>query len=137
MQLNKEIFETMYFAAAEASCELAQKYGPYSSYEGSPTSKGILQPDMWNVTPSGRWNWSELRERIAQYGMRNSLLLAPMPTASTAQIMGNNESTEPFTSNMYNRRVLAGEFTVINKVRPSCQLILGCRLISYVNDSIC
>lgn len=116
MKLNKDIFETMYYAAIEASCELAQKDGPYSSYAGSPMSKGIMQPDMWNIKPSDRWDWQKLRENVAKYGVRNSLLLAPMPTASTAQIMGNNESTEPFTSNMYNRRVLAGEFAVINKV---------------------
>ena len=113
--LNREIFETMYFACMEASCELAQKEGVYSSYEGSPVSKGILQPDMWGVTPSDRWDWAGLRAKIAEHGIRNSLLMAPMPTASTAQIMGNNESTEPFTSNMYNRRVLAGEFTIVNK----------------------
>jgi ribonucleoside-diphosphate reductase subunit M1 len=116
MQLNKDIFETMYFAAMEASSELAKLHGPYSTYEGSPVSKGILQPDMWGVTPSSRWDWAGLRAHIAEHGIRNSLLLAPMPTASTAQIMGNNESTEPFTSNMYNRRVLAGEFTIVNKV---------------------
>jgi ribonucleoside-diphosphate reductase subunit M1 len=115
MQLNKDIFETMYFAAMEASNELAQAQGPYSSYQGSPVSQGILQPDMWSVTPSNRWDWAGLREKIATHGVRNSLLMAPMPTASTAQIMGNNESTEPFTTNMYNRRVLAGEFTIVNK----------------------
>ncbi len=115
MQLNKDIFETMYFASLEASCEIAQVQGPYSTYEGCPVSKGILQHDMWGVSDSTRWDWAGLRAKIAQYGIRNSLLLAPMPTASTAQIMGNNESTEPFTSNMYNRRVLAGEFTVVNK----------------------
>ena len=115
MQLNKDIFETMYFASAEASCELAVKEGAYETYLGSPMSKGVMQPDMWGVVPSTRWDWAGLRAKIAQHGMRNSLLLAPMPTASTAQIMGNNESTEPFTSNMYNRRVLAGEFTVVNK----------------------
>ena len=115
-QLNKDIFETMYYAAVEASCELALKEGTYDTYAGSPASKGILQPDMWEGTTfSGRWDWSALRAKVAQHGLRNSLLLAPMPTASTAQIMGNNESTEPFTSNMYNRRVLAGEFTVVNK----------------------
>ena len=115
MQLNKDIFETMYFASMEASCEIAQKNGPYSSYEGSPVSKGVFQFDMWGVTPSTRWDWAGLKAKVAQHGVRNSLMLAPMPTASTAQILGNNESTEPFTSNMYNRRVLAGEFTVINK----------------------
>jgi ribonucleoside-diphosphate reductase alpha subunit len=115
VQLNKDIFETMYYGALESSCDLAAKNGAYSTYEGSPMSKGILQPDMWNVTPSDRWDWAALRAKVAQHGVRNSLMMAPMPTASTAQILGNNESTEPFTSNMYNRRVLAGEFTIVNK----------------------
>lgn len=115
VQLNKDIFETMYYGALESSCDLASKNGAYSTYEGSPMSKGILQPDMWNVTPSDRWDWAALRAKVAQHGVRNSLMMAPMPTASTAQILGNNESTEPFTSNMYNRRVLAGEFTIVNK----------------------
>lgn len=114
-QLNKDIFETIYYGACKASCELAEKDGPYESYEGSPASQGKLQFDLWDVTPSTRWDWAGLKAKVAQHGMRNSLLLAPMPTASTAQILGNNESTEPFTSNMYNRRVLAGEFTVVNK----------------------
>ena len=114
-QLNKDIFETIYFGACEASCELAEIDGAYESFQGSPASQGKLQFDLWGVTPSNRWDWAGLKEKIAQHGMRNSLLLAPMPTASTAQILGNNESTEPFTSNMYNRRVLAGEFTVVNK----------------------
>jgi ribonucleoside-diphosphate reductase alpha subunit len=114
-QLNKDIFETIYFAACTASCDLAERDGPYESWEGSPASKGQLQFDLWGVTPSSRWDWPTLKARIAKHGMRNSLLVAPMPTASTAQILGNNESTEPFTSNMYNRRVLAGEFTVVNK----------------------
>jgi ribonucleoside-diphosphate reductase alpha subunit len=114
-QLNKDIFETIYYGACSASCELAEQLGPYESYAGSPASQGRLQYDLWNVTPSDRWDWAALKERIAQHGLRNSLLVAPMPTASTAQILGNNESTEPFTSNMYNRRVLAGEFTVVNK----------------------
>ena len=114
-QLNKDIFETMYFAAVESSCELAEKEGVYSTYEGSPASQGKLQPDLWGVTPTDRWDWTALRAKVAKFGLRNSLLMAPMPTASTAQIMGNNESTEPFTSNMYNRRVLAGEFTIVNK----------------------
>ena len=114
-QLNKDIFETIYFGACTASCDLAERDGTYESYEGCPASQGKLQFDLWNVKPSDRWNWAGLKERIAQHGMRNSLLVAPMPTASTAQILGNNESTEPFTSNMYNRRVLAGDFTVVNK----------------------
>jgi ribonucleoside-diphosphate reductase subunit M1 len=115
-QLNKDIFETMYFGACEASMELAELEGHYVTYPGSPASKGQLQFDLWGVTPtSGKWDWAALKAKIATHGLRNSLLLAPMPTASTAQIMGNNESTEPFTSNMYNRRVLAGEFAVINK----------------------
>lgn len=113
--LNKDIFETIYFGACTASCELAKEEGAYETYEGSPASQGQLQYDMWGVTPSDRWDWAGLKENIAENGMRNSLLVAPMPTASTAQILGNNESTEPYTSNMYNRRVLAGEFTVVNK----------------------
>jgi len=113
--LNKDIFETIYFGACTSSCNSAKEEGPYETYEGSPASQGILQYDMWNVTPSDRWDWAGLKEDIAENGMRNSLLIAPMPTASTAQILGNNESTEPYTSNMYNRRVLAGEFTVVNK----------------------
>mmetsp|Transcript_25699 Transcript_25699/g.37899 ORF Transcript_25699/g.37899 Transcript_25699/m.37899 type:complete len:803 (-) Transcript_25699:135-2543(-) len=114
-KLNKDIFETIYFGACTASMELASKDGPYETYDGSPASKGELQFDLWGVTPSDRWDWADLKTKIMKHGMRNSLLLAPMPTASTAQILGNNESTEPFTSNMYNRRVLAGEFTVVNK----------------------
>ncbi|XP_054715256.1 ribonucleoside-diphosphate reductase large subunit-like [Uloborus diversus] len=114
-KLNKDIFETIYYAALEASCELAEKDGPYETYEGSPVSKGILQYDMWNVTPSDRWNWAELKEKISKHGVRNSLLLAPMPTASTAQILGNNESIEPYTSNIYTRRVLSGEFQIVNQ----------------------
>jgi len=114
-QLNKDIFETIYIAAADASCELAESLGTYETYEGSPASTGQLQFDMWGVKPSDRWDVAGLKARIAKFGLRNSLLLAPMPTASTAQILGNNESTEPFTSNMYNRRVLAGEFPVVNK----------------------
>lgn len=92
-----------------ASCELAETLGAYQSYPGSPLSKGVMQPDMWGVTPSAMWDWASLRARVAVHGARNSLLLAPMPTASTAQILGNNESIEPFTSNIYTRRVLAGE----------------------------
>ncbi|XP_052012014.1 ribonucleoside-diphosphate reductase large subunit [Apodemus sylvaticus] len=112
--LNKQIFETIYYGALEASCELAKEHGPYETYEGSPASKGILQYDMWNVTPTDLWDWKLLKEKIAKYGIRNSLLIAPMPTASTAQILGNNESIEPYTSNIYTRRVLSGEFQIVN-----------------------
>ncbi|MBA0607210.1 hypothetical protein Godav_019550 [Gossypium davidsonii] len=114
-QLNKDIFETIYYHALKASSSLAEKQGPYETYAGSPVSKGILQPDMWGVTPSGRWDWTALRDMIAKNGVRNSLLLAPMPTASTSQILGNNECFEPYTSNIYSRRVLSGEFVVVNK----------------------
>lgn len=114
-QLNKDIFETIYFASLSASCDIAKKDGAYDSYEGSPISQGILQHDMWGVEASTRWNWSELRSKIKESGVRNSLLMAPMPTASTSQILGNNECIEPFTSNLYTRRVLSGEFAVINK----------------------
>ncbi|KAJ8688326.1 hypothetical protein QAD02_024121 [Eretmocerus hayati] len=113
-KLNIQIFETLYYGALEASCELAGEKGPYSTYEGSPVSKGILQYDMWNVTPTNLWDWSALKTKIAKHGVRNSLLLAPMPTASTAQILGNNESIEPYTSNIYTRRVLSGEFQIVN-----------------------
>ena len=115
MKLNREIFETMYYASVSSSIDLAEKEGSYSSYEGSPMSKGIFQFDMWGVKPSERYNWEELRQRMMKHGIRNSLLLSLMPTASSASILGNNESFEPFTSNVYNRRVLAGEFCVINK----------------------
>ena len=115
-QLNKDIFETIYFAAMEASMELAKVEGPYSTWEGSPISKGIFQFDMWNVTPSsGNWDWEKLRKQVVEHGVRNSLLVAPMPTASTSQILGNNECFEPYTSNIYARRVLSGEFAVVNK----------------------
>lgn len=113
-ELNIQLFETMYYGALEASCELAEKYGPYETYEGSPVSQGILQYDMWGVTPTSLWDWAALKEKISKHGVRNSLLLAPMPTASTAQILGNNESFEPYTSNIYTRRVLSGEFQVVN-----------------------
>jgi ribonucleoside-diphosphate reductase subunit M1 len=113
-QLNKDIFETIYFGALEASCELAEKLGPYETYPGSPVSQGILQYDMWNVTPSSRWNWEGLKAKIARFGVYNSLLLAPMPTASTSQILGFNECFEPYTSNIYVRRVLSGEFQIVN-----------------------
>ena len=113
--LNREIFETIYFASMSASKDLAIKEGPYSTFEGSPVSKGVFQFDMWGVTPSNRWEWDLLKEEVKKHGVRNSLLLAPMPTASTAQILGNNECFEPYTSNIYTRRVLSGEFIIVNK----------------------
>merc|ERR1712127_1081087 len=115
-RLNEDIFETIYFAVCEASCDLAALDGPYESYAGSPASKGLLQFDLWNRKPkSGRWNWTGLKEKIAKYGLRNSLMVAPMPTASTAQILGNNESFEPYTQNLYVRRVLSGELVQVNR----------------------
>lgn len=114
-KLNRDIFETIYFAALSASSDLAERLGTYETYPGSPISQGLLQFDLWGVSPSDRWDWDELRGRIKSHGVRNSLLIAPMPTASTSQILGNNECFEPFTSNIYNRRVLSGEFTVVNK----------------------
>lgn len=114
-QLNREIFETIYFAALTASNELAQQHGVYESFAGSPASEGILQYDMWGAEPSARWDWATLKANIKASGLYNSLLLAPMPTASTSQILGNNECFEPYTSNIYTRRVLSGEFIVVNK----------------------
>ena len=114
-KLNREVFETIYYAAMTASKDLAKIDGPYKSFEGSPVSKGIFQFDMWNTTPSSRWEWDLLKEEVKEHGVRNSLLLAPMPTASTAQILGNNECFEPYTSNVYTRRVLSGEFIIVNK----------------------
>jgi len=114
-QLNKDIFETIYYAALTASKDIAIELGAYETYKGSPMSKGQMQFDMWGVTPSNRWEWDVLREEIAKYGVRNSLLVAPMPTASTSQILGNNECFEPYTSNIYSRRVLSGEFVIVNK----------------------
>jgi ribonucleoside-diphosphate reductase alpha chain len=113
--LNKNIFETIYFAAMTASKDLAKEHGPYETFAGSPVSKGIFQFDMWGVTPSDRWDWATLKEEVKRYGVRNSLLVAPMPTASTSQILGNNECFEPYTSNIYSRRVLSGEFIIVNK----------------------
>ena len=113
--LNREVFETIYYASMTASKDLSKEFGPYETYEGSPVSKGIFQFDMWDVTPTNRWEWDVLKEEVKQYGVRNSLLLAPMPTASTAQILGNNECFEPYTSNIYTRRVLSGEFIIVNK----------------------
>jgi len=117
-QLNQEIFETMYFAALTASMEMAKEEGPYSTFEGSPISKGEFQYNLWGLNDgdlSGRWDWASLRKEVMQNGVRNSLLMAPMPTASTSQILGNNEAFEPYTSNIYTRRVLSGEFIVVNK----------------------
>ncbi|UOX34638.1 ribonucleoside-diphosphate reductase subunit alpha [Flavobacterium sediminilitoris] len=117
-KLNQEIFETIYFAAVTASMELAIEEGPYSTFEGSPISKGEFQYNMWGLKDedlSGRWDWASLRKEVMEKGVRNSLLLAPMPTASTSQILGNNEAFEPYTSNIYTRRVLSGEFIVVNK----------------------
>ncbi len=114
-RLNRDIFECIYFAALEASCDLAERDGHYETYPGSPSSKNILQPDMWGVDLSNsRWDWAGLRAKIAKHGLRNSLLVAPMPTASTSQILGNNECFEPYTSNIFVRRVLSGEFQIVN-----------------------
>merc|ERR1712223_1973927 len=112
--LNKQIFETIYFGAMEASCEIAEVQGTYETYEGCPVSKGIFQFDMWDVTPTALHDWAALKAKVKKHGIRNSLLLAPMPTASTAQILGNNEGIEAYTSNIYSRRVLSGEFQVVN-----------------------
>ena len=114
-KLNREIFETIYYGALTASNALAKRDGPYETYQGSPASKGILQYEMWEEIPTSRWNWEELKQEITRFGLRNSLLVAPMPTASTSQILGNNECFEPYTSNIYTRRVLSGEFIVVNK----------------------
>jgi ribonucleoside-diphosphate reductase alpha chain len=114
-QLNKEIFETIYFGAVTESANLAEKEGAYQTFKGSPASEGILQFDMWNVEPSDRWDWDSLKKKVVYTGIRNSLLLAPMPTASTSQILGNNECFEPYTSNIYSRRTLSGEYIVVNK----------------------
>jgi len=113
--LNREVFETIYYASMTASKDLSKVNGPYETFEGSPVSKGVFQFDMWGVTPSSRWDWDVLKEEVKTHGVRNSLLLAPMPTASTAQILGNNECFEPYTSNIYTRRVLSGEFIIVNK----------------------
>ena len=129
--LNRQIFETIYYASLTASKDLAMVEGPYATYEGSPVSKGILQYDMWGVTPTDLWEWDVLKEEIKKYGIRNSLLLAPMPTASTSQILGNNEAFEPYTSNMYTRRTLSGEFTVINK-----HLLTDLMKLGLWNDSM-
>ena len=117
-KLNQEIFETLYFAAVTASMEMAKEEGPYSTFKGSPISEGLFQHNLWNIKDeelSGRWDWASLRKEVVEHGVRNSLLVAPMPTASTSQILGNNEAFEPYTSNIYTRRVLSGEFIVVNK----------------------
>ena len=114
-ELNRNIFECMYYSALSSSCALAKKFGKYETFTGSPASEGKLQFDLWGITPSDLWNWSSLKEDIKTYGLRNSLLVAPMPTASTSQIMGNNECFEPYTTNIYLRRTLAGEFVMVNK----------------------
>jgi ribonucleoside-diphosphate reductase alpha chain len=117
-QLNQDIFETIYFAAVTSSMEMAKNKEPYSTYKGSPMSEGEFQFNMWNISEddlSGRWDWKKLRKKVLKHGLRNSLLVAPMPTASTSQILGNNEAFEPYTSNIYTRRVLSGEFIVVNK----------------------
>jgi ribonucleoside-diphosphate reductase alpha subunit len=124
--LNADIFETIYFGAMEASMELSKVQGPYETFKGSPVSKGIFQFDMWGVTPtSGRWNWEQLKQDVKKHGVRNSLLVAPMPTASTSQILGNNECFEPYTSNIYTRRTLSGEFIIANKHLMKDLMTLG------------
>jgi ribonucleoside-diphosphate reductase alpha chain len=133
-KLNKDIFETIYYAALTASKDLAKVDGPYETYAGSPISQGIFQWDMWNLGESdlsGRWDWSALRKEVVEHGVRNSLLVAPMPTASTSQILGNNECFEPYTSNIYTRRVLSGEFVVVNK-----HLLLDLVALGLWNDDL-
>lgn len=116
LDVNIKIFETIYHAAMETSMEIAMVEGPYSSFKGSPLSEGKFQFDLWNKKPhTNRYDWDKLRADVIKHGARNSLLVAPMPTASTSQILGNNESFEPFTSNIYTRRVLSGEFICVNK----------------------
>jgi ribonucleotide reductase alpha subunit len=114
-ELNQNIFETIYYAALMESSLLAVQEGPYETFAGSPASQGILQFDMWNCVPGDRYAWDLVKQGIVKWGLRNSLLVAPMPTASTAQIMGNNEAFEPYTTNIYLRRTLAGEFVMVNK----------------------
>ena len=113
-ELNKQIFETIYYGAVVASCELSQKYGPYTTFKGSPASQGILQFDLWGVTPN-MYDWSSVKENVIKFGLRNSLLIALMPTASTSQILDNNECFEPFNSNLSTRGTLAGTFPILNK----------------------
>jgi ribonucleoside-diphosphate reductase alpha chain len=128
MKINEDIFETIYFASMTASMDLSKKDGKYETFDGSPLSKGDFQFNLWGFKDeqlSGRWDWSKLRKDVMKNGARNSLLLAPMPTASTAQIMGNNEAFEPFTSNIYTRRTLSGEFILVNKHLVSDLISLG------------
>jgi ribonucleoside-diphosphate reductase subunit M1 len=125
VQINKDIFETIYFSALSESCNIAERDGPYETYQGSPVSKGVLQHDMWGVPDTSRHMWDLLRVKISKHGVRNSLLVAPMPTASTSQILGNNECFEPYTTNMYLRRTLSGEFTVVNHHLLSDLMSLG------------
>jgi len=128
MKTNEEIFETIYFASMTASMDLAKRDGKYETFEGSPLSKGEFQFNLWGFSDeqlSGRWDWNKLRKEVMKHGTRNSLLLAPMPTASTAQIMGNNEAFEPFTSNIYTRRTLSGEFILVNKHLVKDLIALG------------
>ena len=125
VQINKDIFETIYFSALSESCNIAERDGPYETYQGSPVSKGVLQHDMWGVSDTSRHMWDLLRVKISKHGVRNSLLVAPMPTASTSQILGNNECFEPYTTNMYLRRTLSGEFTVVNHHLLSDLMSLG------------
>jgi len=134
--INKLVFETMYHAALEMSMEIAKEKEPYSTFQGSPASQGILQFDMWNVTPTDRYDWNLLKNNIKRHGIRNSLLLAPMPTASTSQILGNNECFEPFTSNIYVRRTIAGEFVCINKFLLKELIELGLWTDSIKNQII-
>ena len=124
-EINVKIFETIYHGAIEQSLELAKQYGHYSTFVGSPASQGILQFDMWGVVPSNRYDWNSLKEDIKIYGIRNSLLVAPMPTASTSQILGFNECFEPITSNIYSRGTIAGEFTLVNKYLMKDLINLG------------
>jgi len=128
---NKHIFETIYYGACEASAGLAQRDGWYESYPGSPTSNGRLQYDLWGVTPSPMWNWGGLKNKIRLTGLRNSLLLAPMPTATTAQVLGSSEGVDPLLSNVYNRRVDAGEFIIVNR-----QLVKKLSAIGLWTDEI-
>jgi ribonucleoside-diphosphate reductase alpha chain len=133
-RINEEIFETIYFAAMTASVDLAKKDGHYETFQGSPLSEGKFQFNLWDVNESelsGRWDWEKLRKSVMKHGARNSLLLSPMPTASTAQIMGNNEAFEPFTSNIYTRRTLSGEFIVVNK-----HLVNDLILLNLWNDDM-